>query len=101
MELVYSNNFTSFSPRPRLTNNALSGESEIYDPQTNSAQPMSVGSIGSPEETIGFALIHNFNNRFKMKGSVSFIEGFFWSFEDTDFRIFDSSPTIIHPVAAQ
>ncbi|MAV59019.1 MAG: hypothetical protein CMG07_03600 [Candidatus Marinimicrobia bacterium] len=96
LELVYSNNFTSFSPRPRLTNNALSGESEIYDPETNSAQPMSVGSIGAPEETIGFALIHNFNNRFKMKGSVSFIEGFFWSFEDTDFRIFDYETQSVH-----
>ena len=81
-----------------MTNNAFSGESEIYDPETNSAQPMSVGSIGTPEETIGFALIHNFNNRFKMKGSVSFIEGFFWSFEDTDFRIFDYEFFIFSPV---
>ena len=31
-----------------------------------------------------------------MKGSVSFIEGFFWSFEDTDFRIFDYETQSVH-----
>ena len=39
--LLYSNNFTSFSPRPRLTNNAETGDSD----------DMMLGDIGSPEET--------------------------------------------------
>ena len=86
IELLYSNNFTSFSPRPRLTNNAITGESD----------DMMLGTIGSPEESVGFTIIHNFSNRFKVKGSVLYIDGFFWSFEDTDFRIFDSNTQSMH-----
>ncbi len=86
IELLYSNNFTSFAPRPRLTNNAETGDSD----------DMMVGGIGAPEESFGFSVIHNFSNRFKMKGSVLYIDGFFWSFEDTDFRIFESNTQSMH-----
>ena len=86
IELLYSNNFTSFAPRPRLTNNAETGD----------ADDMMVGDIGAPEESFGFAMIHNFSNRFKMKGSILYIDGFFWNFEDTDFRIFDSETQSMH-----
>ena len=66
IELLYSNNFTSFAPRPRLTNNAETGDSD----------DMMLGDIGSPEETLGFSIIHNFSKRFKVKGSILYIDGF-------------------------
>tara|TARA_Y100001968_G_scaffold75106_1_gene66484 strand:+ start:4695 stop:7205 length:2511 start_codon:yes stop_codon:yes gene_type:complete len=86
IEFLYSNNFTSFAPRPRLTNNAETGDSD----------DMMIGDIGAPEESMGFSIIHNFSNRFKMKGSVLYIDGFFWNFEDTDFRIFESETQSMH-----
>ena len=57
---------------------------------------MLLGDIGSPEESFGFSMTHNFSNIFKMKGSVLYIDGFFWNFEDTDFRIFDSETQSMH-----
>ena len=50
VEFFYSWNYTTFSPRPRLTgnSNALGGE-------------MTQGDIGKPEGSIGFMLSHNFS----------------------------------------
>jgi hypothetical protein len=86
LKLLYSNNFTTFAPRPRLTNNA----------ETESSYDMMVGDIGSPEETFGFSITHNFDKDFKIMGSVMYIEGFFWNFEDTDFRIFETDTHALH-----
>ncbi len=86
LELLYSDNFTRFSPRPRLTKNA----------ETGVAWDMMTGDIGSADETLGFIVTHNFSNNFKMKGSILYIDGFFWNFEDTDFRIFDTPTQSFH-----
>ena len=82
-ELLYSNGYTTFSPRPRLTDNALGGE-------------MMVGNIGAPDETIGFSISHHEDNYFTIKGGLLYIQGFLWYFEDTDFRIFNSENGSIH-----
>ncbi|MBL7023405.1 MAG: helix-hairpin-helix domain-containing protein [Candidatus Marinimicrobia bacterium] len=86
IKLLYSNNFTTFAPRPRLTNNA----------ETESSYDMMVGNIGTPEETYGFSITHNFDKNFKIMGSIMYIEGFFWNFEDTDFRIFETETHALH-----
>ena len=82
-EILYSNGYTTFSPRPRLTGNALGGD-------------MMVGDIGSPDETIGVSIIHHADNAFSIKGGVLYIQGFFWYFEDTDFRLFSTENGSIH-----
>ena len=82
-ELLYSNGYTTFSPRPRLTDNALGGD-------------MMVGNIGSPDETVGFSISHHADNTFTIKGGILYIQGFLWYFEDTDFRIFNSENGAIH-----
>ena len=86
-EILYSNGYTTFSPRPRLTGNALGGD-------------MMVGEIGSPDETIGMSISHNADNTFSIKGGVLFIQGFLWYFEDTDFRVFNAENGSIHTWAA-
>ena len=82
-EILYSNGYTTFSPRPRLTDNALGGD-------------MMVGDIGSPDETIGVNISHNANNTFSINGGALFIQGFLWYFEDTDFRVFNSENGAVH-----
>ena len=82
-EILYANGYTTFSPRPRLTNNALGGE-------------MIVGDIGSPDETIGFSITHNASNSFSIKGGSLFIKGFLWYFEDTSFRVYNSENGSFH-----
>ena len=82
-EILYSNGYTTFSPRPRLTDNAIGGD-------------MMVGNIGSPDETIGVSIIHHADNTFSIKGGVLYIQGFLWYFEDTDFRIFSSENGAVH-----
>ena len=82
-EILYSNGYTTFSPRPRLTDNALGGE-------------MMVGDIGSPDETIGVSISHNENHSVSIKGGVLYIQGFLWYFEDTDFRVFNSENGTVH-----
>jgi hypothetical protein len=86
-EILYSNGYTTFSPRPRLTDNALGGN-------------MMVGDIGSPDETIGVSISHNSGNTFSIKGGVFYIQGFLWYFEDTDFRIFSTENGTIHSWAS-
>ena len=82
-EILYSNGYTTFSPRPRLTDNALGGD-------------MMVGNIGSPDETIGVSISHNADDSFSIKGGMLYIQGFLWYFEDTDFRIFSSENGMVH-----
>ena len=82
-EILYSNGYTTFSPRPRLTDNALGGD-------------MMVGDIGSPDETIGMSISHNADDSFSIKGGMLYVQGFLWYFEDTDFRIFSSENGLVH-----
>ncbi len=80
LELIYSNSTVDFTSRRRLT----------IDPSTGRA-PALVGSAGTGGDAIGFKLTHHVNDRFKVLGQVMAYNGFVWNFEDTDFRIFDSS----------
>ena len=82
-EILYSKGYTTFSPRPRLTGNALGGT-------------MMVGDIGSPDETIGISISHHANASFSIKGGALYIQGFLWYFEDTDFRIFSTENGSYH-----
>ena len=82
--LLYARGHTTFSPRPRLTGNALAGADMV------------VGDVGTPDETLGFAIDHHFDPHFSIRGGSSFIKGFLWFFEDTDFRIFNSESGAIH-----
>ena len=84
IELLYSRGYTTFSPRPRLTGNALVGADMI------------VGDVGSPDETIGINLTHNFDTHFSVRGGSLYIQGFLWYFEDTDFRIFNYEAGAVH-----
>ena len=84
LELLYSRGYTTFSPRPRLTESALPG-----------AQ-MKVGDIGSPDETIGISGTHNFSDQLTLKSGTLFLQGFLWNFEDTDFRIFSADHGAVH-----
>tara|TARA_B100000029_G_C17454205_1_gene916113 strand:- start:772 stop:1200 length:429 start_codon:yes stop_codon:yes gene_type:complete len=81
---LYSRGYTTFSPRPRLTESVSSGAE------------MKVGDIGSPDETIGISGTHNFSDAMTLKGGVLFIQGFLWNFEDTDFRIFSAQHGAMH-----
>ena len=84
VELLYSRGYTTFSPRPRLTESVNPGAS------------MKVGDIGSPDETIGLSSTHNFSDKMTLKGGILFIQGFLWNFEDTDFRIFSADHGAVH-----
>ena len=52
---------------------------------------MFVGDVGSPDQSIGFNFVHNFDNNLTVKLGSVFIKGFIWYIEDTDFRVFDSA----------
>jgi len=83
LELLYARGYTTFSPRPRLTDNPISSD-------------MLVGDISAPDVTLGFSFVHNMDNKISIKGGTAFIKGFIWYIEDTDFRIFDSTKGAIH-----
>ena len=83
LQLTYIRGYTTFSPRPRLTDSETSTD-------------MLIGDIGSPDISIGFSLNHNMDNRLGIKGGSVFVKGFIWYIEDTDFRIFDSESGAIH-----
>ncbi len=80
LELMYIHGLTQFSQRRRLTVDLGSGGD----------QHSRVGNAGAPGEALNVSATHNFTGRFKILGSVTIYKGFFWSFEDTDFQVFDS-----------
>jgi len=84
VELLYSFGHTTFSPRPRLTQNAIPGA------------PVTVGNVNAPDETIGISMTHNFDKFMKVSAGSLLIKGFLWYFEDTDFRIFNSESGAFH-----
>ena len=85
VEFLYSWNYTTFSPRPRLTgnSNAFGGD-------------MTQGDIGTPESSIGFMFSHNFSKYVNMKAGVVYADGFLWYIEDNDFKLFDTNDGIFH-----
>lgn len=80
LQVTYSNSATQFDPRRRLTIDLATGANN------NSA----VGQAYSPGNALGFTVTHNYTNSFKLIGHIAYYKGFFWSFEDTDFQVFDS-----------
>ncbi|PIZ69473.1 MAG: hypothetical protein COY19_01835 [Candidatus Marinimicrobia bacterium CG_4_10_14_0_2_um_filter_48_9] len=86
LTLLYANSLTQFSQRRRLS----------IDPVSGTNITSMVGNAGSPSEALGFTAVHNVTDRFKLLGSVLVYKGFFWNFEDTDFRVFDSPVHSMH-----
>jgi len=80
VQVTYSNSATQFDPRRRLT----------IDLATGASNNSPVGQASSPGNALGFTVTHNYTNSFKLIGHVAYYKGFFWSFEDTDFQVFDS-----------
>ena len=83
LEFLYALGYTTFSPRPRLTDGPY-------------GEDMQVGDIGSPDKTMGITLKYNLNDRFKIRTGSLYIKGFTWYFGDNDFRIFDSDFGAFH-----
>ena len=83
VELLYSNGNTTFSPRPRLTDNSMMGETMV-------------GDVGSPDESIGFNFTHNFSSDMKIKFGGLYVNGFLWYIEDSDFRVFNEESGAFH-----
>ncbi|MFL2988789.1 MAG: hypothetical protein ACJZ03_03455 [Candidatus Neomarinimicrobiota bacterium] len=83
LEFLYARGYTTFSPRPRLTDGP-------------NGEDMVVGDIGSPDKTIGISLKYNVNDKFKIRTGSLYITGFTWYFGDNDFRIFDSDFGAFH-----
>ncbi len=84
VKLFYSNSFTEFTPRSRLVVNAETGSTSY------------VGNAGSPGDAIGMTVTHNVSDRLKLMGSLMTYSGFFWNFEDTDFRVFNTDTRALH-----
>jgi len=80
LQVSYNNSYTQFDPRRRLTIDLATG--------ANNSSP--VGQASSPGNALGFTVTHNYTESFKLIGHVTYYKGFFWSFEDTDFQVFDS-----------
>ena len=49
-----------------------------------------VGNKNATSQALGFRMIHHFKNNSKVSFRSIFYRGFVWSFEETDFRVFDS-----------
>jgi len=77
LELLYSWNSLSFSPRPRL-----------IDSSNPYVVSMNVGDIGSPDESIGVKLKHNFNEKLSLEAGAVYAHGFLWYFDSTTFKAF-------------
>jgi hypothetical protein len=83
LEFLYARGYTTFSPRPRLTDGP-------------NGEDMVIGDIGSPDRTIGISLKYNVNEKFKIRTGSLYVTGFTWYFGDNDFRIFDSDFGAFH-----
>lgn len=85
--LIYFNGFTEFVSRPRLSD-AVGGDGSAGN-DTDTPR----GNAGSPGDMIGLSWTHYFHPSFKIIGSAKIYRGFFWTFEDTDFRVFNAPRT--------
>ena len=75
LALLYSWNNATFGPRPRLMG--------------DSSPNQNVGSIGSPDESIGVKLKHSFNKNLTLEAGAVYAHGFLWYFDSTTFKIFN------------
>jgi hypothetical protein len=92
MTLSYFNGFTEWPSRPRLSD--APGGNGTADIGSNNGEPDTPrGNAGSPGDMIGIQWTHFFSNSFKVIGSAKMYKGFFWTFEDTDFRVFNAPST--------
>ena len=57
---------------------------------------MNVGDTGSPDESIGFSLEHNFNDDFVISGGSVYAHGFLWYFDTSDFSLFSNDFGLIN-----
>ena len=60
------------------------------------ADDMTIGDIGSPDESIGFSLEHNYSENLKIKGGVVYVNGFMWYIEGNDFRLFNTESGLMN-----
>lgn len=84
MTVTYFNGFTEWPSRPRLSDAPGGDGSAGNDNDTPR------GNAGSPGDMFGVQVTHYFNNNFKIIGSTQIYKGFYWTFEDTDFRVFNA-----------
>ncbi|MCF7808119.1 MAG: helix-hairpin-helix domain-containing protein [Candidatus Marinimicrobia bacterium] len=80
LSVQYTTTKTIFDPRKRLVIDLDEGVNYSSD----------VGNALSPSQALNFAVTHNVNDRFRIKTAVTAYKGFIWTFEDTDFRVFNS-----------
>jgi hypothetical protein len=79
LSLLYASGYTRFTPRPRL----------IGQPDPTGLSPIDA-QTASPTEAYGIQLTHNFSTTLKVRASWLIYDGFFWTFEDTDFEVLDA-----------
>jgi hypothetical protein len=80
LSVQYTHTSTYFDPRKRLVIDVDEGVNYSSD----------VGNSMSPSEALNFAITHNVNERLRIKAAVTAYKGFIWTFEDTDFQVFNS-----------
>ncbi|MEA3286634.1 MAG: helix-hairpin-helix domain-containing protein [Candidatus Marinimicrobia bacterium] len=80
LSVQYTKTSTLFDPRKRL----------VIDLDDGANYSSDVGNALSPSEALNVAVTHNVNERFRIKAAVTAYKGFIWTFEDTDFRVFNS-----------
>ena len=85
LQIFYSWNSATFSPRPRLTGNP--------NPFING---MNIGNIGTPDESIGFDLKHNINTKLELYGGAVYAHGFLWYFDASEFSVFENEFGLIN-----
>ncbi|MCC7431471.1 helix-hairpin-helix domain-containing protein [bacterium] len=83
LELGYFLSSVKFRVRPRLSNTVLTDE--------KGGGPSIFGDAGDNSEVISFAFNHNYSERLELKLWAGIYRGFFWSFEDTHFGVFDGN----------
>ncbi|MCB0274738.1 MAG: helix-hairpin-helix domain-containing protein, partial [Calditrichaeota bacterium] len=83
--LIYLNAVTKFRSRPRFIFPVNTNQTGQNYNDSNYA-----GNIASPSQVIGGSFTHNFNEWLKLRGSILYLNGFFWNFEDTQFFVVDS-----------
>jgi len=80
VELIYGRSIVDFTARRRLS----------VDYESSGEELALVGNKNATGHALGFRVIHNFQNDSKISFSTLVYRGFVWSFEETDFRVFDS-----------
>jgi len=80
LQLTWFHSFTQFAPRRRL----------VVDLTTGAYNSSLVGNAGSPAQALSFRLRHHFSPNFQAVTGITAYQGFYWTFEETDFRVLNS-----------